>query len=298
MEPDLEYDLGNLLAADVHPTDVESVNGPIKEREKYLRARATKNVQLLVKQIFALDSKQGEFSMMAQLPAPGKLPREKPAPAVKEPTRWEQFAQEKGIMKRKRSRMVFDEATETWRPRFGYKKESAAADWCIEVKDGEDIFVDKFAEKRLAKKKRVLQNQMNQIANLERLERATSKAHQQAPVAPSGIATTLGQGRPRKGTEGSRGKRGMSASSRALAAASVSTASLGQFDKVVDGEQPRKNTKRRRYRDNNINTKERDRQLMNLALSGKTGLKEQVKAKRNQKKKKGPKKKRSKGQKR
>ncbi len=36
--------------------------------------------------------------------------------------RWEKFAQEKGIQKRKRSVKVWDEDQQEWRRRFGYQK--------------------------------------------------------------------------------------------------------------------------------------------------------------------------------
>jgi len=47
---------------------------------------------------------------MLQLPPPRfRLPREKKIPEAKSQTKWEKFAESKGIQKRKRSRMVFDE---------------------------------------------------------------------------------------------------------------------------------------------------------------------------------------------
>ena len=47
---------------------------------------------------------------MLQLPPPRfRLPREKKIPEAKAQTKWEKFAESKGIQKRKRSRMVFDE---------------------------------------------------------------------------------------------------------------------------------------------------------------------------------------------
>jgi hypothetical protein len=61
-------------------------------------------------------------SLQAQLPPPSTvLPREKPVPKAPEATRWELFAKEKGIKKRKRERMVFDEEKKEWAPRWGYK---------------------------------------------------------------------------------------------------------------------------------------------------------------------------------
>jgi regulator of ribosome biosynthesis len=49
------------------------------------------------------------------------IPREKHIPTDKAQTRWEKFALEKGIKKKKRERMVWDEDKKEWRPRFGFK---------------------------------------------------------------------------------------------------------------------------------------------------------------------------------
>jgi len=55
-------------------------------------------------------------------------------PAAKKPTRWQEYAQVKGITKRKRGRMVWDETAKEWRPRWGYKRANdSTKDWCIEV---------------------------------------------------------------------------------------------------------------------------------------------------------------------
>ncbi len=60
---------------------------------------------------------------MAQLPEPSTwLPREKPLPKPKALTKWQKYAQEKGIRKRKRSALAFDEEAGEWRRRHGYKR--------------------------------------------------------------------------------------------------------------------------------------------------------------------------------
>ena len=59
------------------------------------------------------------------------LPREKPAPKAKEETRWEAFAKEKGIKKRKRERMVWDEEKKEWAPRWGYKVGHGCCLWLV-----------------------------------------------------------------------------------------------------------------------------------------------------------------------
>jgi len=60
---------------------------------------------------------------IAQLPAPAyPLPRHKPLPAPRAPTRWEAFAMKKGIQKKKRPTTVWDEDAGEWRRRHGYKR--------------------------------------------------------------------------------------------------------------------------------------------------------------------------------
>ena len=60
---------------------------------------------------------------VAQLPPPAyPLPRQKPLPAPRAPTRWEAFAAKKGIQKKKRPTVVWDEDAGEWRRRHGYKR--------------------------------------------------------------------------------------------------------------------------------------------------------------------------------
>jgi hypothetical protein len=58
---------------------------------------------------------------MLELPqARYRLPREKPIPELKPKTKWETYADLKGIQKRKRTRMLYDDETQEYKPRFGY----------------------------------------------------------------------------------------------------------------------------------------------------------------------------------
>ena len=58
--------------------------------------------------------------IIAVLPSPTlALPREKALPEARPQTKWEKFAALKGIKKRKRSKMVYDEATGEDRRRYG-----------------------------------------------------------------------------------------------------------------------------------------------------------------------------------
>jgi regulator of ribosome biosynthesis len=72
-----------------------------------------------------------EFGPAAKLPSEfdkeaTKLPRAKRIPEPKPETRWEKFAKEKGIKKKKRERMVYDENTDQFAPRYGYKRVGSA----------------------------------------------------------------------------------------------------------------------------------------------------------------------------
>lgn len=52
-------------------------------------------------------------------------------PKPRPPTKWEQFAQMKGITKKKRSKLEFDETAGEWRRRFGYKRAGDTEDILI-----------------------------------------------------------------------------------------------------------------------------------------------------------------------
>jgi regulator of ribosome biosynthesis len=84
------------------------------------------NAQLLINRIFDLPTEEHPteaFHFVAQLPKPVTVcPREKPIPKAKQLTKWEQFAKLKGIQKKSKGRMVFDEEKQEYLPRFGYKR--------------------------------------------------------------------------------------------------------------------------------------------------------------------------------
>ena len=80
----------------------------------YLRERSRDNAQLLFNQIFSIEAERLEVGPVVSLPVPEfRVPREKPMPKKKELTRWQKYAQEKGIQNRKRDRMVWDETSQS-----------------------------------------------------------------------------------------------------------------------------------------------------------------------------------------
>ena len=161
-------DIGLLSACDGAPLPPA---GP-SALEEALRAAAEENAQLLVRALFELpverDAEAGNLAVLP--PRRAAVPREKPPPEAKPPTRWEKFAAEKGIAKKgKRSRLAFDPASGEDLPRFGYKRSrDPASDWLYELKAGDAPGVDHLERRALEKQRRVVNNQLNQTTNLER----------------------------------------------------------------------------------------------------------------------------------
>jgi regulator of ribosome biosynthesis len=113
------------------------------------------------------------------LPAPTTpLPREKPLPKPKEPTKWDKFAAKKGIApKRKDGKMVYDEDKGEWVPKWGYKgkNKDGEEDWLVEVDEKkearEGVAGDVRREKRMERKERIRRQERRMRAN----ERSAAK---------------------------------------------------------------------------------------------------------------------------
>ncbi|RLV93069.1 Regulator of ribosome biosynthesis [Spathaspora sp. JA1] len=179
------YDLGNLATFDPNPLDNTILKND-NEREQYLTSVTRDNVQLLINQILSLPvktttdtqgSSTGQNSTMTliQLPEPTtQLPREKAIPKAKPPTKWEQFAARKGIKaKAKDGKMVYDEATGEWVPKWGYKGKNKELDnqWLVEVddkvKNTSDELIDPRTLNRAERKKLVKKNELQHKRNLK-----------------------------------------------------------------------------------------------------------------------------------
>jgi regulator of ribosome biosynthesis len=178
------------------------------------------NTQLIVNELFKLPVSSADAGVLATLPARTTvLPREKPLPKDKPLTRWEKFAKTKGILNRKRDRMVYDEDSGEYKPRWGYQAKDAdkvADDWLLPVPDHADPFEDQYAKAREEKKGRVDKNTKRQRRNEE-----------------EGTAATLA------------GKKDIKEFKKhelatAIAASKKSTASVGKFDAKIKGEKKMK----------------------------------------------------------
>lgn len=197
----------------------------------------------------------------------------KPPPPPKKETKWEKFAKLRGISlnKEKRSQKVLDEATGEWMFRHGYRKANDdTKEWPImEVKGNEDPYADPWEKQREEKRSRKDKNLESHMRNEERAgklgkgttnkilknrekSRLAGKAGgdlDRYNVPPSGVPVDL---KPTKGSGDVKSmKRGKASIANALLATQRSTASLGNFDKMLEGEPERKKNhigaKKRKY---------------------------------------------------
>lgn len=96
-----------------------------------------------------------------------QLPRSYKVPEPKPETKWEKFAKEKGILHKKKERMIYDENQQEFKPRYGYKRANNGIEDIpiIEIKKGQDPYQDPWADAKDEKKLRVKKNLKNQLRN-------------------------------------------------------------------------------------------------------------------------------------
>lgn len=142
------FDLGLLLANDPNPLPPSDPSVALEDR---LAATARDGAQSLINQLLTtLPLQSTKDGVLLDLPAPTTpLPREKPLPEAKEPTKWEKFAAKKGIKPKTREQRrmkgkEFNERTGEWDKTWGYKGKKPDGlvpdDWVVEVgADGEPL---------------------------------------------------------------------------------------------------------------------------------------------------------------
>lgn len=230
----VELDLGNLAAFD---TRVGLTGTPAEV--------AAQGLQELVRGVFSLPAETTDDGRFVALP-PGAfhLPREKAIPKERARTKWEQFALEKGIQKRKRDRLVLDDATGEYVPRYGRgSRNDLARDAVLPHKAGMPDDWNPFDERRAEKRKRVRDNRKKNVANVRRAtkQRQAADAKAAASLAPVQALDV--------GKAGPSGKKFLPKSGLkdTLAIAQKSTASAGKFDRKVANE-PKQKTQGRKKR--------------------------------------------------
>jgi len=211
---ELELDLGNMLAVD--PNQLEL---PVNSQcESELLTLARDNIQLLVNSIWQLETEVVENVVVAKFPPPTTtLPREKPAPKPKPMTKWEKYAKEKGIeKKKKKDRLVWDDVVQKWVPQFGYKKVQVEQDknWMMPLKGNAPDTEDPFEKEAEAKREKVAKNELQRLRNLARAKKVQIPSVGNLPVVQKDPVKAVSQSEDLK---------------KAAELAKTSTASLGKF---------------------------------------------------------------------
>lgn len=172
----LTYDIGLLAVFD--PSTLDSTAYKL-DREAYLQSNAREGLQGLINALWERPTTVTDDGIMASLPEiQTVLPREKSLPKAKDLTKWEKFAKSKGIAtKTKKDRMEFDEATQKWVPKWGYKgknKEGEQA-WAVEVPANADNDFDPRAKAKEDRKAKIEKNEKQKMANISRAQASGSK---------------------------------------------------------------------------------------------------------------------------
>ncbi|KAL6846889.1 hypothetical protein ACP4OV_022742 [Aristida adscensionis] len=229
-----EVDLGNLMAYDPsHHVAAAAAASRAELREECLR-KATELAQAVADALFALPPSEDRDGPLVRLPPPTtRLPREKHLPKPKPPTKWEQFAQMKGIKKRKKNKREWDEQTKSWKRTYGYDRVNDDRDIPIlEAKATDEPGVDPFAQRREEKKKKVEKQEKNRLENLKRAAKAGAlPSHIQLAATALPITGTKADVPKKSRKEDLEGVAGL---------ASSATASGGKFDEKLPGEKPPK----------------------------------------------------------
>jgi len=246
-QTNLTLDLGILTLFDSNPLKYKcEFTDPTSS--KSLEEQSIFNIKRLVHSLYALKVKKdqaleaipdehqvidfGKSQFDVTLPQVITIfPRHKKIPEAKPLTKWEKFAKEKGIMKTKRSRMVFDEITQNYVPRWGpgsIKKIQDNADVVRDVKPGEDPKEDPFEKKSKTKQLQKEKQKFNELRN-----KMDAKGLLKKDDLPTSMKN-LNRKHKDKGV-----------TKRTLEIAQNSTASMGMFDKKAHKEEAEVKKKRK-----------------------------------------------------
>lgn len=164
-------DVGMMLLSD--PNDLDAVSLE-KSREDYLKSLTRDNTQLLINAIWELPTERVDECIVAKLPPPTTvLPRLRKVPGPKPLTKWEKFAREKGIKKKKTIKKKYDEVLDKWVPTYGHKRAEAEKqkDWVLEVPKNADPYEDMFQKKIDLRNEKVAKNEIQRMKNIVRAKK-------------------------------------------------------------------------------------------------------------------------------
>jgi len=250
----LELDLGNMLAIDNNQIDPAQLDSPEK-----LLALARDNAQLLLNAIWDLETVKVEDAVTAKLPPPSYvLPREKPVPKPKTLTKWEKYAKEKGIdKKKKKDRLVWDDVVQKWIPQFGYKKAQAEAEknWAIPVKHNADPNEDPYEKLAEDKREKVAKNELQRLRNLARTKNISLPSPGVGPVSKETSSKALSKSDDLK---------------NAAEIVKTSNASLGKFQESLDKKLENNSKvkgKKRKFESNTVDNASEQKRSLNILES-------------------------------
>ncbi|GMK58748.1 hypothetical protein CspeluHIS016_0601900 [Cutaneotrichosporon spelunceum] len=232
----IDLDIGLLAAYDTTPVDAEEYTG---NREAHLLELTLTSTQALLGGLFTLETKSTEQGPVVKLPEPEfKLPREKPLPKPKPLTKWERFANAKGISHSKKDKKVWDDEKQEWVNRWGRdgKNREAEDQWLHEYKSNDDSSVDPRHKARAERKARVAKNERQHAANV-----AVAMAN---PTSTLGRETAPASTATKESKASSRSVR-KAELERSMLVSKTATASLGRFDNKIEGEPRAKGIKRK-----------------------------------------------------
>lgn len=252
--PHLSFDAGLLLSTDSSALDFR-LYASEASREKLLKDRVEASTKALLSHLYKLPiTKHPDHGPLAALPAPiyPLLPREKALPKLKAETKWEAFAKRKGIEHRKKDKLVWDEEAKEWVPSWGFKGKNKKEEeqWIHEIPANADDDFNPVSALKKARKEKSLHNKGQQLKNIARANAAASKQASSA-LESSNLVT-----KPSTGTNGTMitdaGAKKRAQRERKIAQLDAevkrgraSTASMGRFDKQLEGEAKEKGVKRK-----------------------------------------------------
>ncbi|KAF0991494.1 hypothetical protein HZS_6913 [Henneguya salminicola] len=146
-------------------TDLKNVT----DLEESLKRCASNCFQALILKLHDLKAEIYEEVVTYVLPEPVyELPRVRPILKAAPLTKWEKFAKEKGIRKKKKDKLLYDENTKEYRPRFGKNRINDPNDqWIIETPKDFPLGKDPFEIIETQKKEGVAKNELSRLKNLK-----------------------------------------------------------------------------------------------------------------------------------
>lgn len=217
--------------------------------EPHLLQLTLTSTQALLGSLFMLPTTNTpEAGPVAKLPEPiFQLPREKPLPKPKPLTKWERFANAKGISHVKKDKKVWDEERQEWVARWGRdgKNRDAEDQWLHEYKASDDVTADPRHAARADRKARVAKNERQHSRNVAEAANSTAKDSVITPESRLKRAGATGANMVPTGDKIKARTQRKAELERSMLVSKTSTASLGKFDKKIEGEPRARGLKRK-----------------------------------------------------